>query len=130
MGRRRLTLGIRPDGVEQHLRSAELHARGLENFGHNTPSLLTSVFLFDWETGRQVCPPPPLSMASAFAAVEPPHDSHRFSADWTTDNEGAPPPSGRKTNVSPITMRVRRANKNSARMLRRVNDSWRSSSGY
>jgi hypothetical protein len=26
-------------------------------------------------------------MAAAFAAVEPPHDSHRFSADWAQDNE-------------------------------------------
>ena len=26
-------------------------------------------------------------MASAFAALEPPHDSHRFSADWAKDND-------------------------------------------
>jgi hypothetical protein len=32
----------RPDGVEQYLRSAELHARELESFTDNTPSLLTS----------------------------------------------------------------------------------------
>src|SRR5262249_547588 len=76
----------RPARVEQqHLRSAELHARGLESF--STPSLLTSVHLFDWDTGHQICPPPRPSMASAFAAVEPPHHSHRFSADWWKDNE-------------------------------------------
>jgi hypothetical protein len=77
----------RPAGVEQHLISAELHARGLEGFSYNTPSLLTSVFLFDWDTGRQVWPPSRSSMASAFAAVAPPHDSHRLSANWAKDNE-------------------------------------------
>src|SRR5262249_42186961 len=64
----------RPARLEQHLRSAELHARGLESF--STPSLLTSVHLFDWDPGHQICPPPRPSMASAFAAVEPPHHPH------------------------------------------------------
>ena len=77
----------RPAGVEQYLLSAELHARGLDSFSHNTPSLLTAVHLFDWDSGREIWPPPQPSMASAFAAVVPPHDSHRFSADWAKDNE-------------------------------------------
>jgi hypothetical protein len=77
----------RPDAVEKYLRSAELHARGLESFTYNTPSLLNSVHLFDWDTGHQIWPPRRPSLASAFAAVEPPHDSHRFSADWAKDNE-------------------------------------------
>jgi hypothetical protein len=77
----------RPAGVEQHLRSAELHARGLASFSQNTPSLLTSVQLFDWDTGHQIWPARRPSLASAFAAVEPPHNSHRFSADWAKDND-------------------------------------------
>jgi hypothetical protein len=61
----------RPDGVGQYLASAELHARGRESFSGDTPSLLSSVHLFDWETGRQVCPPWRLSMAAAFAETAP-----------------------------------------------------------
>jgi hypothetical protein len=51
------------------------------------PSLLTSMHLRDLESGRQIWPPPQPSIAAAFAAVEPPHDSHLFSADWAKDNE-------------------------------------------
>ena len=44
----------RPPGVMEHLLSAELHARGLDRFTRDTPSLLTSVCLFDWNSGRQI----------------------------------------------------------------------------
>jgi hypothetical protein len=77
----------RPARLEQHLRSAELHACGLESFSYNTPSLLTSVHLFDWDTGHQVWPPPRPSMASAFAATAMPACDRRFTADWAKDNE-------------------------------------------
>jgi hypothetical protein len=78
---------VRAPGVMQHLLSAELHARGVDSFSRDTPSLLTSVHLVDWDSGREIWPPPRPSMASAFAAVMPPDDSHRFSADWAKDNE-------------------------------------------
>jgi hypothetical protein len=42
------------ESVRRHLRSVELHARGLDGFSVNTPSLLTSVCLYDWDTGRQI----------------------------------------------------------------------------
>jgi hypothetical protein len=77
----------RPAGVTRHLLSAELHARGLDRFTRETPSLLDLVHLIDLESGRQVWPPPQRSIAAAFAAVEPSHDSRRFSADWAKDNE-------------------------------------------
>ena len=77
----------RPAGVQLHLYSAELEARGIEAFTRDVPSLLDSVHLIDWESGREVWPSPRPSMAAAFAAVEPPHDSHRFTADWAKDNE-------------------------------------------
>jgi len=48
---------------------------------------ITSVHLFDWDTGHQICPPPRPPMASTFAAVEPPHDPHRFTADWWKDSD-------------------------------------------
>jgi hypothetical protein len=76
----------RPAGLEQHLLSAELHARGLDSFSYNTPSLLTSVHLFDWDSGRQIWPPHRPSMAAAFAATLMPAD-RRFSADRWKDNE-------------------------------------------
>jgi hypothetical protein len=44
----------RPRGVMEHLVSAELHARGLDRFTRDVPSLLTSVCLFDWNSGRQI----------------------------------------------------------------------------
>jgi hypothetical protein len=44
----------RPRGVMEHLVSAELHARGLARFTRDVPSLLTSVCLFDWNSGRQI----------------------------------------------------------------------------
>ena len=47
----------RPAGVMEHLGSAELHARGLDRFTRDAPSLLTSVVLFDWDSGRQIWPP-------------------------------------------------------------------------
>jgi len=77
----------RPAGVEQHLLSAELHARGLDGLSYNTPSLLTSVCLFDWDSGRQICPPPRPSMASAFAATAMLACDRRFTADWAKDND-------------------------------------------
>jgi hypothetical protein len=77
----------RPAGVEQHLRSAELHARGLDSFSRDTPSLLSSVYLFDWDSGRQTWPPPRPSMAPAFAATAIPGYDRRFSGDWAKDNE-------------------------------------------
>jgi hypothetical protein len=44
----------RPAGVMEHLDSAELHARGLDRFTRDAPSLLTSLCLFDWDSGRQI----------------------------------------------------------------------------
>jgi hypothetical protein len=76
----------RPAGMEQHLVSAELHARGRNSFSRDTPSLLTSVCLFDWESGRQICPPQRPSMASAFGAMVP-AQPRSFTADWAKDNE-------------------------------------------
>jgi hypothetical protein len=76
----------RPADVEQYLFSAELHARGCNSFSRDTPSLLTSVHLVDWDTGRQICPPPKPSLAGAFAAAVPVYD-RRCTADWAQDNE-------------------------------------------
>ena len=74
----------RPPGVMEHLVSAELHARGLDRFTRETPSLLTSVSLFDFDSGRQVWPPPRPSMAAAFAAsMVPAYDP----ADWANNYE-------------------------------------------
>jgi hypothetical protein len=36
------------------LRSAELHARGLDGFTRDAPSLFTSVHLVNWKSGRQI----------------------------------------------------------------------------
>jgi hypothetical protein len=70
--------------VEQYLVSAELHARGRNGFSGDTRSVLNSVQLFDWDTGRQICPPPRPSLAGA--SPMPTYD-HRFGADWAKDNE-------------------------------------------
>jgi hypothetical protein len=48
----------RPASVKEHLLSAELHARGHDSFSYDTPSFLTSVHLFDWDSGRQARPLP------------------------------------------------------------------------
>jgi hypothetical protein len=77
----------RPAGVEEHLLSAEQHARALDGLSYNGPSLLDSVRLFDWNTGRQICPPEQPSMAAAFAATAIPAPDRRFTADWAQDNE-------------------------------------------
>jgi hypothetical protein len=74
----------RPAGVREHLDSAELHARGLDRFTRDTPSLLTSVCLFDFHSGRQIWPPRRPPMAAAFAtsmvsACDP--------ADWARNHE-------------------------------------------
>ncbi len=76
----------RPGGVKQHLLSAELHARGLDRFTRDVPSLVTAVHLIDWDSGRQAWPPPRPSIAAAVAATVPAYD-RRFSADWWKDNE-------------------------------------------
>ena len=75
----------RPAGVMEHLVSAELRARGLDRFTRDVPSLLTSVCLFDWDSGRQNWPPR-RSMGAAVAATMMPHDQ-RFTADWAKDRE-------------------------------------------
>jgi hypothetical protein len=72
--------------MEQHLLSAELLARGLDSFSRDTPSLLTAVHLVDWDSGREIWPPPRPSMAAAFAAAVPVYD-RRCTADWASDNE-------------------------------------------
>src|SRR4029077_9979296 len=74
----------RPAGVMEHLDSAELHARGLDRFTRDAPSLLTSVSLFDFDSGRQIWPPrrPPIS--AAFAASMVPAYDH---ANWGNDQE-------------------------------------------
>jgi hypothetical protein len=77
----------RPAGVIRHLLSAELHARGLDGFTRDMPSLLTAVHLIDWETGRPIWPPPKPSMASAFAAIAMPGCDRRFTGDWAKHNE-------------------------------------------
>ncbi len=77
----------RPAGVSGQLVSAELHARGLDRITRDKPSLLDSVHLIDWESGREIWPPPRPSMAAAFASVIMPYDRQRFSADWAKYNE-------------------------------------------
>jgi len=57
--------------VEQHLVSAELHARERNNLS-GTPSLLNSVRLLDWDSGTQICPPQRPSTAAAFAVTPAP----------------------------------------------------------
>jgi hypothetical protein len=79
-------LQARPAGAMEHLLSAELHARGLDSFSYNTPSLLTAVHLVDWDSSREIWPPPRPSMAAAFAAAVPVYD-RRCTADWAQDNE-------------------------------------------
>jgi hypothetical protein len=74
----------RPAGVMEHLLSAELHARGLDRFTRDTPSLLGSVCLFDWDTGRQIWPPPRPSISAAFAASMVPANNP---ADWANNYE-------------------------------------------
>ena len=74
----------RPPGVMEHLLSAELHARGLDRFTRDAPSLLTSVSLFDFDSGRQIWPPPRPPMAAAFAASMVPADNP---ADWANNYE-------------------------------------------
>src|SRR5262249_26480283 len=59
----------RSAGVMEHLLSAELQARGLDSFTRDMPSLLNSVVLFDWDTGRPIWPPPRPSLAAAFVAT-------------------------------------------------------------
>ena len=77
----------RPTGMKQHLLSAELHARGLDSFTRDTPSLLTSVHLFDWDSGHQNWPPQRPPMAAAFAVTMVPTYGRRCTADWWMDNE-------------------------------------------
>ena len=77
----------RPAGVMERLLSAELHARGLDSFTDNMPSLLTAVHLVDLDTGQQIWPPPQPSLAAAFAAIAIPSSHRRSSGDWAQDNE-------------------------------------------
>jgi hypothetical protein len=77
-------LQARPPGVMEHLLSAELHARGLDRFTRDTPSLLTSVSLFDFDSGRQIWPPRRPPMAAAFAASMVPACDP---ADWANNYE-------------------------------------------
>jgi hypothetical protein len=77
----------RPVGVMEHLLSAELHARGLDGFTRDVPSLLTSVHLSDLDSGQQAWPPKRPSMAAVVAASMLPASGRRFSGDWWKDRE-------------------------------------------
>jgi hypothetical protein len=73
----------RPAGV-QSVRDPELIARNLDGFDRERPSLLAEVHLLDWNTGRQIWPPPRPSISAAFAAtLVPAHNP----ADWATNQE-------------------------------------------
>lgn len=50
-------------------------------------SLFSSEHLVDWDSGRQMWPPPRPSLASAFAATAMPAHDRRFTGDWAKDNE-------------------------------------------
>ena len=73
----------RPAGV-QSVRDPELIARNLDGFDRERPSLLAEVRLLDWNTGRQIWPPPRPSMAAAFAETFVPAYN---SADWANNYE-------------------------------------------
>jgi len=51
-------LHLSDPGGSPHLGEPELMARGLDGFTRDTPSLLESVRLRDWGTGREVWPTP------------------------------------------------------------------------
>jgi hypothetical protein len=71
----------RPAGV-QSVRDPELIARNLDGFDRERPSLLAEVHLLDWNTGRQIWPPPRPSISAAFAAsMVPAYDA----ADWANN---------------------------------------------
>jgi hypothetical protein len=114
----------RPPGVMEHLVSAELHARGLDRFTRDTPSLLTSVCLFDWDRGRQIWPPPRPSISAAFAATLVPAYNP---ADWATNHEQRAARSSGSDSIWPTTMRARPESKKSAKIERRENVSLRAS---
>jgi hypothetical protein len=72
--------------VAEHLFSAELHARGLDRFTRDVPSLIASVCLFDFASGRQAWPPPRRSIAAALAASMVPVSAYH-PADWANNYE-------------------------------------------
>jgi hypothetical protein len=75
----------RPSGMKQHLLPAELHARGIDHFSRDNPSLLESTRLIDWESGDEIWPPPQTPLAVLVAASVP--RSPYRGADWWQDNE-------------------------------------------
>ena len=75
----------RPSGMKQHLLPAELHARGLDSFSRDHPSLLESTRLLDWASGHEIWPPPQTPLAVLVAASVP--RSPYRGADWWQDNE-------------------------------------------
>jgi hypothetical protein len=62
----------------------ELVARNLDRFDRERRSLLAEVHLLDWDSGRQIWPPPRPSMAAAFAASMVPACDP---ADWANNYE-------------------------------------------
>ena len=114
----------RPAGVMEHLVSAELHARGRDRFTRDTPSLLTSVCLFDFHSGRQAWPPPR------------PRPHRRSPHQWCqpitppigrTTTSGAPRRSSGSDSIWLTTMRARLGSKRSAKIERRGSVSLRAS---
>jgi hypothetical protein len=81
--------GERPASVKQPVISVERHARVLDGLSNETRPLLNSVCLFDWETGRQICPPQRPAVASAFAPTMMPASDQRFTGEWWKDRQQA-----------------------------------------
>lgn len=57
-----------PGDGRPHVPDPELKARGLHSFSRDQPSLLESVHLHDWQSGREIWPPRPADFAATFAA--------------------------------------------------------------
>ena len=55
-----------PGDGRPHLRDPELQARRLDGFTRDVPSLLESVHLHDWQSGREVWPPRQPAFAAEF----------------------------------------------------------------
>jgi hypothetical protein len=73
-----------PANEPRRLLSVELHARGLENYTRDNPSLIKSMVLLDFDSGKQVWPPPQTSVAAAYASGSTDFRKHpdEFGPNW------------------------------------------------
>ena len=109
-------------GSMPHVVDPELQARGLAEFSRDLPSLLESVRLSDWRTGKEIWPPRSGDFAASFAASMTVPSAGPF---WSDESVRARIAAERQRENERMALHAQRAAKEQEqRQNRQLRDEW------